>query len=272
LRQIEVMLYCFVAGHFGPFSSAALRFSRRFCNSPLSMKTKIALFLAMVFTLSVHGQATGRESIGLGAPSGPASSYAPAVSSQKSDWANGQPLRVFDKQIYNVVGSQLWKMVRGEVHYKTADGVLILYGSDGLTATEALKNYPGDAVSGTKIYTLAIRTGTYNWGNEPLPLWDYGTPYSPPPPTPEQIKAAQEAAQKAAQRQKEKQFLAQSNAVRWLQPQATNGDAGAQCSLGLHYLNGEGCETNREQAIYWLTQAANRGDIEASNKLASLKK
>jgi TPR repeat protein len=76
-------------------------------------------------------------------------------------------------------------------------------------------------------------------------------------------------AQEAAQAKK---FLIQSNAVRWLQPQATNGDASAQCSLGLHYLNGQGCETNREQAIYWLTQAANQGDQEASNKLASLKK
>ncbi|MGO9477573.1 MAG: hypothetical protein ACLQAH_08740 [Limisphaerales bacterium] len=38
------------------------------------------------------------------------------------------------------------------------------------------------------------------------------------------------------------------------------------------YLNGQGCETNREQAIYWLTQAANQGDQEASNKLANLRK
>ncbi len=70
----------------------------------------------------------------------------------------------------------------------------------------------------------------------------------------------------------QKNWLAQSNAVRWLQPQATNGDASAQCSLGIHYLNGQGCETNREQAIYWLKKAADQGDTEASNKLAKLQK
>jgi TPR repeat protein len=53
----------------------------------------------------------------------------------------------------------------------------------------------------------------------------------------------------------------------WLQSEATNGSVSAQCSLGLHYLNGQGCETNKELAVYWLTQAANQGEIEASNKL-----
>jgi hypothetical protein len=67
-------------------------------------------------------------------------------------------------------------------------------------------------------------------------------------------------------------YALQAKAINWLKPQATNGSASAQCSLGLHYLNGQGCETNREQAIYWLTQAANQGDQEASNKLASLQK
>jgi TPR repeat protein len=76
-------------------------------------------------------------------------------------------------------------------------------------------------------------------------------------------------AEKAA---RAKVYAAQARAVILLQSQATNGSASAQCSLGLRYLNGQGCETNREQAIYWLTQAANQGDQEASNKLASLQK
>lgn len=63
----------------------------------------------------------------------------------------------------------------------------------------------------------------------------------------------------------------QVSAVKWLQPQATNGDASAQCSLGIHYLNGQGCETNRELAIYWLKKAADQGSTEASNKLVTLK-
>jgi len=90
--------------------------------------------------------------------------------------------------------------------------------------------------------------------------------------TPEEIKAAQDVAQARAIADKKRAMQGQINAVRWLQPQATNGDASAQCSLGMHYLNGQGCETNREQAIYWLQKAAEQGNLEASNKLVSLQK
>jgi hypothetical protein len=140
-----------------------------------------------------------------------------------------------------------------------------------------LKNYPYKnlLVDGQCIGFLAIKIGNYQYtatdgAVRTVALYDYGVP--PPPQTPEQIKAAQEAAEARAIADKKKAEQGQVNAVRWLQSQATNGDASAQCSLGLLYLNGEGCETNREQAIYWLTQAANQGDIEASNKLARIQK
>jgi S1-C subfamily serine protease len=90
--------------------------------------------------------------------------------------------------------------------------------------------------------------------------------------TPEEIAAAAAAKELAAQREQQKIYLSQSNAIRWLQLQASNGDASAQCSLGLHYLNGLGCETNPKQAIYWLQKAAEQGNLEASNKLVRLKK
>lgn len=90
--------------------------------------------------------------------------------------------------------------------------------------------------------------------------------------TPEEAAAAAAARKIVAQREQQKNYLAQSNAVRWLQPQASNGSASAQCSLGLHYLNGQGCDVDQEQAIYWLQKAAAQGDVEASNKLVSLKK
>jgi hypothetical protein len=76
----------------------------------------------------------------------------------------------------------------------------------------------------------------------------------------------------AEKKQKIRYEIGQSNAVHWLLSQATNDDAGAQCSLGEHYLNGEGCETNQTKAVYWLTKAANQGDLEASNKLAEIQK
>ena len=103
--------------------------------------------------------------------------------------------------------------------------------------------------------------GVHIYHDEPLPT----------PPTPAQIKAAHDAAIAHAAADRLRAAQGQTNAVRWLLPQATNGDASAQCSLGLHYLNGQGCATNREQAIFWLQKAAGQGNIEASNKLATLK-
>ena len=70
--------------------------------------------------------------------------------------------------------------------------------------------------------------------------------------------------------ERQRLWLVQSNTVRRLQVDATNGDAGSQYSLGMHYLNGMGCETNREQAIEWLQKAAAQGYAAASNKLVAL--
>jgi hypothetical protein len=141
-------------------------------------------------------------------------------------------------------------------------------------------NFLTDGIAeGEKLDIYAVQIGTTNFSGHTIELWDAGMAKL----TPEKIEQMKEwQAQTAAFNEKQKaktqeaaqtkKILIQSNAVRWLQPQATNGNASAQCSLGLHYLNGQGCETNREQAIYWLTQAANQGDVEASNKLAQLQK
>ena len=132
-------------------------------------------------------------------------------------------------------------------------------------------------MDGQKIQFLAIRVGSFRYtgtdgAKYTIAAYDYGKPPVPPPQTPEQIKAAQEAANSRAIANKKKAEQGQVNAVRWLQPQATNGNASAQCRLGLHYLNGQGCETNREQAIYWLRKAADQGDAEASTVLTRLQK
>jgi TPR repeat protein len=143
-----------------------------------------------------------------------------------------------------------------------------------------VQNYPGMerlvsgqplAFAAQKIGTIraALSDGTVAAG-EVLELWEYYL-YLPPQLTPEEMAAARTQKEIAAQKAAARAFLAQSNAVCWLQPQATNGSASAQCSLGLHYLNGEGCATNREQAIYWLQRASAQGSFEASNTLARLK-
>lgn len=137
-------------------------------------------------------------------------------------------------------------------------------------------NFPFEVVNDQVIqedeHLMAWYVGTYTYttvsgASRTIKKLDYGVPCGPPAPTKEQIEAAKAKALLDKKRAEESQI----NAVKWLQSQATNGDASAQCSLGLHYLNGQGCDTNREQGVYWLTQSANQGNIEASNKLVGLK-
>lgn len=141
-----------------------------------------------------------------------------------------------------------------------------------------LANYPALEIltTGQTIDFAARKIGTIRGlksdgtdSSRVLELWEY---YTPPQPTPEQIAAVKEAARLKTERERQKYLLGETNAVRWLLSQATNGDSSAQCDLGEHYLAGLGCETNREQGIYWLQQAAAQGYVEASNKLTTLQK
>jgi hypothetical protein len=52
--------------------------------------------------------------------------------------------------------------------------------------------------------------------------------------------------------------------------QATNGDASAEYILGTHYLKGDLGETNKVLGSLWIKIAADSGDVDASNKLASI--
>ena len=204
------------------------------------------------------------------------------LSQTKVRFAGDQVFRVFQGKIYNVVESQLWRPIRGSVFEIDGD-ILILNDQSvhmysGIPDYLAVKNFRatfrGDIVVSAVIdnyYNLGVRIGTYNIGATPIPLYDCGTPYIPPPQTPEQIAAAKEKRESAAKAVAAKAYQAQANAVRWLQPQATNGDASAQFSLGSHYLQGKGCESNLETAIYWFRKAADQGSLEASNKLAQVK-
>jgi hypothetical protein len=94
--------------------------------------------------------------------------------------------------------------------------------------------------------------------DENVMLYDMGTPYTP------QLTVAQIAAER------KKRAKQEVKSFHWLQIQATNGDASAQCILGQRYLNGRGTETNREAAIYWLKMAAAQGHEESSNVLFRL--
>ena len=239
------------------------------------MKTKIILLLAMFVVLSAIGQ----EDILNGTyPSWINSLPNPwlMTPSLKTNFFDGKIFRVVSGKTYNVIKSTDWQPVIGNV-YQLENGVLILYarnysGGDAPYTYTAIRNYNGSALKDQELLIFAMPVGTFNMVDVPIALYDCGTPYVAPTLTPEQIRAVQETASVATIREHQKELISQTNTVHWLLSQATNGDESAQCSLGEHYLNGQGCETNRELAIYWLTQAANHGDIEASNKLVSLQK
>ena len=139
-------------------------------------------------------------------------------------------------------------------------------------------NYPFEAVNDTVIlpneHLMAWYVGTYtystvNGGSRTIKKLDYGTPCGP---APEFIEQQIEAANAKAIRDKMKTEQLQINTVHFLQDEATNGSASAQYNLGLHYLSGQGCDPNRDQAIFWLQKSASQGNLEASNKLVSLQK
>jgi hypothetical protein len=144
-----------------------------------------------------------------------------------------------------------------------------------------VENYPYQCTESESLSLsenlTAKEVGVYTYqtvmgGTRTIPKLVYGVPCAVPAELVEKAiqtaKAQADAKAAAIKRQKEE---SDKNAVKWLLTQVTNGDASAQCDLGERYLNGQGVETNRETAIYWLTQAANQGDIEASNMLTKLK-
>ena len=55
-----------------------------------------------------------------------------------------------------------------------------------------------------------------------------------------------------------------------LEQQAANGDAAAQCGLGLIYKEGQGIPPNDTQAAFWFRKAAEQGDAKAQVILGAL--
>jgi hypothetical protein len=67
-----------------------------------------------------------------------------------------------------------------------------------------------------------------------------------------------------------KQQATQSKVLAFRLQSATNGLPTAQYQVGMAYLNGEGVETNKGLAVYWLSKAAAQGNEEAKAKLSGL--
>jgi len=173
-----------------------------------------------------------------------------------------------------------WREVSGKVLEVQLNGIRISIPGRIAGETEYfVANFPyrvaEDDYLPPGIYT-AKEAGTYTYptaigGSRTIHQLDYGHPCGPSPEYLEWLKQTQAAAQLASKQEAKKIKEAEVRAVLWLQSKATNGDASAQFFLGKHYLNGEGCETNRELAIDWFRKAATQGSLEASNELVSLK-
>jgi TPR repeat protein len=205
---------------------------------------------------------------------------------------------------YNFIPKDPWREINGQTNYAKGEGWFqfsgeivavkpygiwieggygkpLNYNYNGRGREFFVKNYPYQGAYGDALFysqnLTAKESGVFTFtnttgGTTTIRQLDYGVPCDPPAELVEKaIKAEKDQAEAKAEAIKKQKQESDERAVKWLLPQATNGSASAQRSLGIHYLNGQGVETNKETAIYWLTQAANQGDIEASNILAKLK-
>lgn len=245
------------------------------------MKSSVLIFCFLIAACSAYSQ---RESVGIGAG---VPYYSPTTAQEaKMEWEkriqaippDHNVFRAVNGQTYNILYAQTWKVISGKIDSEE-NGILILrfqvwttawMGNTGYRTTKdaylAIKNYPGNPTAETDISVLALRIGNYDWNGTPLEFYDCGLPSSPPPPTPQEIDNAKNQAALNQRRMRE----GQTNAVHWLLLRCTNGAASDQYDLAVHYLNGQGCETNKQQAIFWLQKASAQGSLEASNKLFSL--
>jgi len=184
---------------------------------------------------------------------------------------NGHALRKIDGKIHNLRFEGESK--DGHIKYAAEDFLVVSTMWSTGEHFFALKNFLGDGSVDKYVDVRVIKAGVVQWNSTPLELWDCGTLL-----TPEEEKQKQaefeSAVIKIRQDQIEaariKTFIANSNEVVRLKSAATGGSASAQFSLALHYLNGKGCETNKDLAIHWLKTASDGGNFGASNKLVEL--
>jgi len=259
------------------------------------MRTKITL-LCIFGNLTLHFNA-----IGLGGGTLILSpNYGSEIAAENAAWAAAARDEEQQRLIRQAfVPLDPWRVLDGTTNYVklrgveftgkvmdiTPDGVRIegefgtLFGTDYSPDSDQsyhvffVAHYPYEVVTGQVIpssyHMIAWYVGTYtyatvNGSSRTIRKLDYGIPSDP---APEFIQQQIEAAKAKSILDTQKKEQMQINTIHWLLSQATNGDAYAQCNLGEHYLNGQGCETNLEQAIYWLQKSAAQGNIAASNKL-----
>ena len=163
-------------------------------------------------------------------------------------------------------------MIYGVVKYKEKGVVILSKFKIGQEANDygkfiedengrmfALTNYQGEVIADGPIGSyFGKKVGTYDWGSSPLALYDCGTPYTPPPPTPEEIAAAKAAQEKAKVDAKakaaEQRKIADARALRVNQDAAAKGDSFGLMRMGERYRDGDGVEKDLSKARVGLTR------------------
>lgn len=171
--------------------------------------------------------------------------------------------------------SQSW--ISGYVYSQPEDNVIILQTHTQHQPYLAITNYTGtNATLGRRISVRVNRAGVYRYGDEPIELWQPADFVNKPPATPivqapalSPQELAKIKAQKQAVEEKRKQ-AAEASTVKWLQDQAAQGDASAECSLGERYLKGDGVDKDPTKAKDLLTKASAHGNDRAKDLLASI--
>jgi hypothetical protein len=188
--------------------------------------------------------------------------------------------------VYTVVDGRVsdkrtWISISGNIIDYSGDTVLLEAGTDKII----LKHYEfQDGTGGilvaqhTPVETKALKVAPEHWaGSKFSPAgtyetWDCGKPYVP---SAADIEAARKQAADKMEADtialRKKEHEAQLRAFRTVYSGATNGSPSMQYSLALRYLNGQGCETNKDEGIRWLKIASTNGSYEAASKLAALK-
>ncbi len=185
-----------------------------------------------------------------------------------------------DSRLYASWGSRPvlaagWFLFKGKVVEVQPLGIRVrgfcnYFGTNASEETIFVVNYPGRPAEGDTLDWHAAREeGLHTYttvmgAGMTLHQFDYGLvvsgPPIPPPPTAEELRAAQAAAEI-------RQAEAKAKILKYDREMADKGDAYGERRMGERCRDGDGVPKNLQAAQVWLTLAAAQGDKEAATDL-----
>lgn len=192
------------------------------------------------------------------------------------------PYRILDGKT-NIVGAG-WMTFSGHVLSIHPEGVRIEGTYTPVPKTEEfytgeffVANYPypcadGDVVGTSSRWYYAKLAGTCIYTNplgisHTLRLLDYGEPWTPGPPTPEQLAARKKLKDEAKAAEDAKKRAITARVVKDNQEAADRGDVIGLLRMGERYRDGNGVERDLAKARDYLQRAAAKGSDSAQDEL-----